>query len=112
MSEEVKFESWAIVDLMGHVRYAGRVTEEERFGAKIGRVDVPTADGGWTTVFFGGASVYRLIPTTEEVARVAAIRTQPEPVHAWELPRQAIDPPTSLRHPDGEEDPRYEDHDF
>jgi hypothetical protein len=33
--------SWAIVELMGHVRIAGRVSEEERFGAKLGRIDIP-----------------------------------------------------------------------
>lgn len=31
---------WAIVELMGHVRLAGYVTEEERFGAKLGRIDI------------------------------------------------------------------------
>lgn len=31
-----KADSWAIVELMGHVRIAGRITEEERFGAKLG----------------------------------------------------------------------------
>jgi hypothetical protein len=71
---------------MGHVRTAGRVTEEERFGSKMGRVDVPRADGGFTTVYFGGSSVYRLTPCTEEAARAVAIRQQPEPVHQWELP--------------------------
>lgn len=35
------FESWAIVELLGHVRMAGRLTEEERFGGKMGRLDVP-----------------------------------------------------------------------
>lgn len=34
-------DSWAIVELMGHVRMAGRVSEEERFGAKLGRIDIP-----------------------------------------------------------------------
>lgn len=31
-----KFETWAIVELMGHVKLAGRLTEEERFGTKMG----------------------------------------------------------------------------
>lgn len=81
------FDSWAVVELMGHVRTAGRVTEEERFGAKMGRVDVPRADGGFTTVYFGGSSVYRLTPCTEEAARAVAIGNQPRPVHQWELPK-------------------------
>jgi hypothetical protein len=82
-----RFESWAILELMGHVRMAGRVTEEERFGAKMGRIDVPGAEGGYTTVYFGGGSVYRMTPTTEAIARAVATHNAPEPVHRWELPR-------------------------
>lgn len=79
------FDQWAILELMGHVRMAGRVTEEERFGSKLGRVDVPDGDG-FTTVYFGGSSVYRMTPTTEAIARGVASRNKPEPVHRWELP--------------------------
>lgn len=88
MSQEATatFDQWAIVELMGHVRLAGRVTEEEHFGAKLGRIDIPAHDGGFTTQLFGGGSVYRITPTTEQVARAVALRNQPEPVHRWELP--------------------------
>jgi len=79
---------WAIVELLGHVRLAGRVSEEEHFGAKLGRLDIPTG-AGFTTQFFGGNSVYRLTPVTEEIARAVAERNQPEPVSRWELPAQA-----------------------
>jgi hypothetical protein len=84
MSES--FDSWAILELMGHVRMAGRVTEEERFGAKMGRIDVPGEGDSFTTVYFGGSSVYRMTPTTEEVARSVAAQNKPQPVHRWELP--------------------------
>lgn len=78
---------WMVVELMGHVRLAGRVSEEEKFGSKMGRVDVPVGDG-FVTQYFGGASVYRLTLVTEEVARsVAKNLTQPVPVSAWELPK-------------------------
>ena len=76
---------WAVLELLGHVRIAGRVTEEEHFGAKLGRIDIPTGDG-FTTQWFSGGSIYRLTPTTEEIARGVALRNQPEPVHRWELP--------------------------
>ncbi len=94
------------------------MTEEERFGSKVGRIDVPRAEdpcpdcsgkgvvlpfdsgssvcpgcegkghtgGGFTTVYFGGTSIYCLTPTTERLARAAAVRSQPEPVHQYELP--------------------------
>lgn len=83
-------EMWGVLELMGHVRVAGKITEEERFGAKLGRIDIPNKDGGFTTQFFTGASIYRLTPTTEENARHVALHCQPTPVHSWELPRPAI----------------------
>lgn len=86
MSDKL-FSGWAIVELMGHVRIAGRVSEEEHFGAKLGRIDIPDKDG-FTTQFFGGGSVYRMTPTTEEIARKVAESSQPEPVYAWDLRRQ------------------------
>src|SRR5262245_12855727 len=82
------FEGWAILELMGHVRLAGRITEESHFGVALGRIDIPTAAGdGYTTQYFGGASIYRLTPTTEEIARSVAAHSQPRPVQSWELPR-------------------------
>lgn len=76
---------WAIVELLGHVRLAGRVSEEEHFGAKLGRLDIPMHGGGYTTQWFGGGSVYRLTAVSEEIARAVALRNQPEPVQRWEL---------------------------
>lgn len=52
---------WAIVEVFGHRRHAGRTREEERFGAKMLRIDIPV-DGdptkGWTTHFYGGSSIF------------------------------------------------------
>jgi hypothetical protein len=82
----VGFDSWGIVELLGHVRVAGRVTEEQRFGATIGRVDIPTPDGSFITQYFGGGSLYRLTPCSEATARAVAARNAPEPVHPYEMP--------------------------
>ena len=79
-----EFKQWAIVELMGHVRMAGLVTEEERFGVKLGRIEIPNGENS-VTQYFNGSSLYRLTPTTEEVARAAAASNQPEPVHRWEI---------------------------
>jgi hypothetical protein len=91
-NEQKSFENWAILELLGHVRLAGRVTEESHFGVALGRIDIPTAAGdGYTTQYFGGSSIYRLTPTTEEIARSVAAHSQPRPVQSWELPvRTAI----------------------
>ena len=65
---------WAIVEIFGHRKLAGRTREEERFGAKMLRIDVPTiviGDGdalvvsGWTTSFYGGASIFSFSLTDE-----------------------------------------------
>jgi len=87
MSDE-KAETWAVVELMGHVRLAGRLTEEERFGSKVGRLDIPNTDGGFTTQFFGGGSVYRITIVSEEAARIVAGKSTAAPVQPWELPKQ------------------------
>ena len=125
-------ETWAIVELMGHVRMAGRLTEEEHFGAKLGRLDIPQQPdpgcpqclgkgltgepgallactspscSGVRTQFFGGSSVYRVTPCTEEVARLIASKSNVEPVRVWELPRL---PAPRSTHPEGE---RWDDED-
>lgn len=87
MSDEAKFESWAIVELMGHVRMAGRVSEESHFGAALGRIDIPMGEGDdFVTQYFGGSSVYRVTPCDEATARVVAASNRPQPVHRYELP--------------------------
>lgn len=83
--------AWAVVELMGHVRLGGRLSEEERFGAKMGRLDIPREDGSFVTQHFGGQSVYRITYVSEAVARHVARGCSPEPVHAWDFPK-AIGP--------------------
>lgn len=78
---------WAIVELMGHVKLAGRLTEEEKFGTKMGRLDIPVEEG-FVTKFFGGSSVYSITFVTEAVARHVAKGNQPEPVRPWDFPKQ------------------------
>lgn len=87
-NEPKKQATWCVLELMGHVRLAGRVTEEEMFGTKMGRIDVPQEDGTFVTRYFGGQAVYGMTPVTEAVARLVAKGTHPEPVLPWEFPRQ------------------------
>ena len=79
------FEGWAILELMGHRRLAGYVTEVEVAGAGMLRLDVSVDDEPVATQFYSTAAVYCLTPTTEEIARAIAVK--PTPVHAFELPR-------------------------
>ena len=79
------FGMWAVLELMGHVRMAGFVTEENLFGGKIGRIDIPGESGEAITQYFGGHTIYRLTPVSEEVARMFAERNRPRPVQVYEL---------------------------
>lgn len=79
-------EEWAIVELFGHIRTAGRISEVERFGGKMMRLDVPGADGEIAaTQYLGNAALYRVTVTSEQLARQVAQLGRPEPVHRWEL---------------------------
>lgn len=96
---DTPFEGWAIVELMGHRRLAGYVTEVELAGAGMLRLDVPgfihtettgeQEERGQATQFYSAAALYCLTPTTEEMARRIAELSRPQPVHPWEL-RPAI----------------------
>lgn len=77
------FEGWAIVELMGHRRLAGHVSEQEIAGQAFLRLDVP-ADLP-VTQFYSASAVYCITPTTEEIARGLAARMRPAPVQRYEL---------------------------
>ena len=84
--DAVQFAEWAIVELFGHTRLAGRVTEATIGGCSFVRVDVPTLDGGADTHFFGQGAIYAIHPVEELVARSVARKCRVEPVRPWELP--------------------------
>lgn len=86
MANDEQFREWAIVELMGHRRLAGMVSEQTIAGQAFLRIDVPgEGDAIEATQFYGANSVYCLTPTTEEVARAAARRNNVAPVSRWEL---------------------------
>ncbi len=82
--EKQGFDSWAIVELMGHTRIAGKVTEAEIGGGKLLRVDVPEIEGKQAiTKYFGNSAVYALTPVDEETARLVASAIGTAPVAEW-----------------------------
>lgn len=69
---------WAIVEIFGHRRHVGRIREEERFGAKMLRIDVPKIEGTettWSSHYYGGSSIFSLTPTDEKTVMNYAERT-------------------------------------
>lgn len=95
--ESQTFEEWAILELMGHRKLAGKVSESTIGGAPFVRIDIP----GSATQFYSPAAVYCITPTTEELARVFAKTNTPQPIELWELKIPMIE--NSV--PDGEETP-------
>ena len=84
------FAEWALVEIMGHQRIAGRVTEAIIAGAPFLRVDVPEhAEEKAFTRFYGASSIYCISPVTEEIARGLSQNHRNEPVSRYELPQIA-----------------------
>lgn len=79
---------WSIVEIFGHRSHAGRTREEERFGAKMLRIDVPINGDpdaqGWETHWYGGAAIFSQTPTDE--ATVMRINKPYERPGTYRLP--------------------------
>jgi hypothetical protein len=90
MSEQTatKFEEWALLELFGHQRLAGLVTEVQLGGASFVRVDVPEGGKkkGWKlTKMYNPSAIYSITPVTEETARMIAKSVSGEPVTRWDV---------------------------
>ena len=85
-----KFESWAIVELFGHKRMAGKVSEQEIAGTGFVRIDVPAVNGSKAfTKFLGPSSIYGITPTDEMHATAAAQAWNPTPVDNFDVSEMA-----------------------
>lgn len=93
------FEGWVILELMGHRRLAGRLSEAQIAGRSFLRIDLPGPRDEETTQFYAPSAVYAITPTTEETARQVAALGRPAPVQRWELP------PTEGDEPDDDQGP-------
>lgn len=90
MTSAAKFEQWAILDIMGHLKLAGFVTEITIAGTGFIRIDVPeTSSAGSYTRMFSPGSLYSISPCTEEAARRVAERLRAVPIEPYELARPA-----------------------
>jgi hypothetical protein len=87
-TETPAFEGHVILELMGHRRLAGYLTEAQIGGATFLRLDIPAAGGtgAVATQFYAPAAVYCITPTDEATARAVASLAQVAPVSRWELP--------------------------
>ena len=82
------YEGWAILELMGHRRLGGKVSEVTQYGAAMLRIDVYGKEAEpLATQFYPATAIYCLTPTEEETARRVGELSRPAPVQPWELPR-------------------------
>lgn len=82
-----KFECYGILELMGHQRVAGRISEQVIGGGNLVRVDVPAGES-FRTVYYGSSAIYALHVVDEAAARAAAKTMGTQPAYAWELLRE------------------------
>jgi hypothetical protein len=100
-SEDNSYQGWAILELMGHVKLAGKLSEQKLAGMSFLKIDIPARPGTAVegefsaTQFINPSSIYRLHPVAEEVARAVAASIAPDPVTKWDvkalLPSPALD---------------------
>lgn len=88
MTDNPTFAEWVILELLGHRRLAGYLTEQQIAGHGFLRLDIPdgNSEAFAATQLFNPTSVYAIHPTTETIARHAAKTYRQAPLQRWELP--------------------------
>ncbi len=102
MSEKTatQFEEWAVLELFGHQRLAGLVTEVQLGGASFVRVDVPgdtKKAPAKLTKMYNPSAIYSITPVTEETARMVAKSVSGEPITRWDVQEMVREAKKALR---------------
>jgi len=81
-----KFELTAVVELFGHTKMAGKVTEQSIGVATFIRVDVPeTCQQPKFTRLLNPSAIYAINPVTEEVMFQMAEMITSKPIDSWDI---------------------------
>lgn len=93
MSESAeKFETWAIVEVMGFKKYAGHVSEQIIGSTSLLRVDVPQVSDDHPAFckLIGVGSIYAITPCDEATARkVARVLSSENPLPVY-IPNEQL----------------------
>lgn len=84
---------WAIVEIFGHQRIAGYLTEQVIAGQGFVRIDVPAIEANGAhaqgvqahTALYGPGAIYAINPVDEALARMAASQIRRAPVSEYGL---------------------------
>lgn len=86
MTTTPSFESFALIELFGHSKLAGKCSEQNVAGTNFLRVDVPeTKNNPAFTRLLNHAAIYAINPITEDVAKAMAERIEAQPITAWDV---------------------------
>lgn len=77
-------EQWAIVELMGHQKIAGRYSEN----GPMHRIDVPDDDGFRFSRLYSPQAIYSITFVDEQTARMAAQAFDTPAITIWEVQRE------------------------
>lgn len=81
---EQKLEGWAIVEVMGHSKFAGRISEQKIGIASLIRIDVPAVDGKEAfTKLIAPQALFAITPCDEQTARLAAEEFRVTPIYLY-----------------------------
>ncbi|MBP6783499.1 MAG: hypothetical protein KA152_06885 [Verrucomicrobiales bacterium] len=78
-SPEEEEETWAIVELMGRSRVAGRISRDTQFGTGLLMLDVPYCQGFIRQFLGSEGAIFRITICDEEIARATQEARRLEP---------------------------------
>lgn len=89
MNENQKLDCYAVVELMGHLKIAGRIIETTVAGAPMLRVDVPeTSNQPAFTKFFGASAVYAITPMEKDTCMRFVEDYKTDPIYEYSIERK------------------------
>lgn len=98
-----KFEQWALIELFGHQRIAGRVSELTIGGQSLVRVDVPACEATDDepalqafTKAFGSSAIYAITFLDEAASRMFVRQLRVQPISTWDLKRALQELPAGM----------------
>lgn len=119
MSDAVFSEMPCLIELYGHGKIAGKVSEVAVAGSALIRVDVPAVEGQAAfTKYYGVGAIYAITPTDEATMLAAVNGMKPKPVERYQFALPGLIPRPTLSDESGEfddddlDDEDFEDDDF
>ena len=86
MNTNDKFETWGIIELFGHQKMAGLISEQVLGGASMIRIDVPETENQPSfSRLLNVSAIYAINPTDEATAKAMAGRFDKKPIETWDI---------------------------